>query len=122
MNECCETCKKCLNIELYDYSEGGCKHTKVEDDFICLAFRDEGIACLMHGVSKKDKCECWEGKYGVWREVYGYCTAGGDPVWCCPKCRGSEHVYGIEHEKNYTHICKDCGQTNIYPWEKTNDT
>ena len=59
---------------------------------------------------------------GVWVKVPGYCTPGGDPVWACPNCHGSEHVYGIEHQKNYTHECRDCGQINYYPWEKTNDT
>lgn len=56
----CNTCKRCLDLEILDYSQGGCKHTEVTDDFICLAFMEEGKANLMHGISRDDKCECWE--------------------------------------------------------------
>jgi len=55
----CETCKNRLEIDFCDYSQGGCKHTKPEGDFVCLVFKDEGIACVMHGTSKNDKCEGW---------------------------------------------------------------
>ena len=62
MEESCANCARCLNLEILDYSQGGCKHTKVTDEFICLAFADEGVACLMHGTSKNDVCECWADK------------------------------------------------------------
>ena len=38
-----------------------------------------------------------ERKKGKWVKVPGYCTPGGDPVWCCSECRKGTHVYGIEH-------------------------
>lgn len=51
---------------------------------------------------------------GEWRHVPGYMTAGGDPVWCCPKCGGTEHVYGIEHPTGRRIICGQCGCFNLY--------
>lgn len=36
-------------------------------------------------------------KYAKWKMVPGYCTPGGDPVWCCSRCGKGKHVYGIEH-------------------------
>lgn len=36
-------------------------------------------------------------KTGVWVEVNGYVTPGGDPVWCCSECGKGLHVYGVEH-------------------------
>ena len=38
-----------------------------------------------------------ERKKGKWVKVPGYCTPGGDPVWCCSECGKGTHVYGIEH-------------------------
>lgn len=38
-----------------------------------------------------------ERKTGKWVKVHGYCTPGGDPVWCCSECGKGVHVYGIEH-------------------------
>ena len=54
---------------------------------------------------------------GKWIEVYGYATAGGDPVWKCSNCGCAEHVYGIEHP-NKQIVCSVCGSTNKYPWEQ----
>lgn len=34
---------------------------------------------------------------GKWKKLHGYCTPGGDPVWCCSECGKGIHVYGIEH-------------------------
>ena len=48
-------------------------------------------------------------RVGTWKKRFGYYTAGGDPVWYCPNCELGDHVYGIEHEKNYTHTCSMCG-------------
>ena len=64
MEENCANCKKNLRLEILDYSKGGCKHTMVDNDFICLAFMDEGIACLMKGVGKYGLCEAFERKGG----------------------------------------------------------
>ena len=58
---------------------------------------------------------------GVWMQLHGYMTPGGDPVWVCPKCGQSEHVYGIEHPQNYKNFCIHCMQQNRYPWEKDKD-
>lgn len=52
---------------------------------------------------------------GIWEKVFGFSTAGGDPLYRCPNC-GSEHVYGIEHPKKHN-FCLECGQHNIYPCE-----
>ena len=57
-NRSCANCKLCLDLEILDYSKGGCKHTDVPEEFICLAFMDEGKACLMRGLSRDGKCEC----------------------------------------------------------------
>ena len=57
---------------------------------------------------------------GVWIEQRGWVTAGGDPVWACPKC-GATHVYGVEHQHRQT-ICENCGQRNVYPWEAKGGT
>jgi len=46
-----------------------------------------------------------------WKEVHGYCTPGGDPVYICSVCNSpeSEHVYGVEHEHNFKDTCPVCG-------------
>lgn len=55
-------------------------------------------------------------KTGHWVEVYGYCTPGGDPVWCCSECGKGIHVYGIEAPTYGRNIadhqwvaCPNCG-------------
>ena len=54
---CCDTCKYKLQLEKYDYSQGGCKHT-VMDGYVCLAFAHEGLAVWMYGNdSSIGKCE-----------------------------------------------------------------
>lgn len=53
----------------------------------------------------------------MWKQVHGYATAGGDPVWACGECGGDMHVYGIEHEKNFHCVCAECGRPQLYPWE-----
>ena len=53
-----------------------------------------------------------------WIKVYGYFTAGGDPVFKCPHC-GVLHVYGVEHPHKQE-ICENCGNRNLYPWEDEN--
>ena len=59
-------------------------------------------------------------KIGRWKEVHGYVTPGGDPVFGCANCGGSEHCYGVEHPKKKL-ICDNCGYINLYPWEKSYD-
>ena len=60
---CCDTCRKKLKLEQYDYSCGGCDHIEMPG-YICLAFKSDGVAVWMHGVDpKKAKCEeCEERK------------------------------------------------------------
>ena len=58
-----------------------------------------------------------EAVVGQWEKVSGCVTAGGDPVYRCAKCGGSEHVYGIEHRYNHNVICGNCGIFNIYGFE-----
>lgn len=55
-------------------------------------------------------------KYGYWKKVGGYCTPGGDPVWCCSECGKGQHVYGIEYSSYSGDIsdgqwvsCPNCG-------------
>ena len=55
-------------------------------------------------------------KEHTWKRVYGYTTPGGDPVWACPNCGGTEHVDGIETH-NHKEYCEQCGQRNYYPYE-----
>lgn len=59
-------------------------------------------------------------KFGKWKKVPGYATAGGDPVFACGLCGGSEHVYGVEHPKRKS-MCDQCGAFNVYPYEKEAD-
>ena len=57
--ECCNTCRKKLDLIKYDYSKGGCEHSSGEG-FCCLAFADEGIACQMIGGNPEiEVCECY---------------------------------------------------------------
>ena len=41
-------------------------------------------------------------RIGRWKQVHGYVTPGGDPVFGCGKL-----------------ICDNCGSINLYPWEKS---
>ena len=63
-----------------------------------------------------NKVEFVKHKTGKWVEVHGYCTPGGDPVWCCSECGKGVHVYGIEHGTYGADIsdgqwkaCPNCG-------------
>ena len=72
--------------------------------------------------SAYEKCESAEllnnnrTKIAHWVKVNGYCTPGGDPVWCCSNCGKGVHVYGIEHGSYGSDIsdgqwvaCPNCG-------------
>ena len=62
MKECCATCKKRLNLTKFDYSKGGCEHTKL-DGYVCLAFAYEGEAVWMVGEDENiGLCECYQEK------------------------------------------------------------
>ena len=52
-----------------------------------------------------------------WKQVPGFATAGCDPVYSCPVCGGSEHVYGIEHPGGKDR-CEVCGTKLSYCNEK----
>ena len=72
MNECCANCSKRLALEKLDYSQGGCKHTKIKDGFICLALANEGVASYMIGIDENTG-QCEEYKEStkppvVWKE------------------------------------------------------
>lgn len=59
------------------------------------------------------------GKFGKWQKLSGdWITPGGEPVYVCGKCGGSEHLYGIEFRKRKM-VCDECGSINSYPWEET---
>ena len=53
--------------------------------------------------------------HGKWERVYGYATPGGDPVFRCSRCHGSEHIYGVEHSEKKM-VCDECGSINSYTW------
>ena len=53
---------------------------------------------------------------GEWRKLSGCVTAGGDPVYVCPRCGQDEHVYGIEHPECRKAFCSVCGCFNMYPY------
>lgn len=38
-------------------------------------------------------------------------------MYACGNCGGSEHLHGAEFPRRKM-ICDNCGQINIYPWEK----
>ena len=59
-------------------------------------------------------------RFGKWKEVHGYATPGGTPVFVCAQCEGSQHLHGVEYPKRKM-ICDNCGCINSYPWEKTYD-
>lgn len=52
---------------------------------------------------------------GEWQKVRGCVTAGGDPVYVCPRCKRDQHVYGIEHPSEGHTLCRVCGCFNMYP-------
>ena len=55
----CTSCFHRLDLINYDYSDKGCKHTKM-DGYVCLAFADEGKAIWMTNCDEDtDICECY---------------------------------------------------------------
>ena len=50
-----------------------------------------------------------------WKELHGYATPGGTPLYVCGVCGGSQHLHGVEYPKMKL-ICDNCGAINIYPW------
>lgn len=64
MIECCVTCRNRFALTKFDYSHGGCEHTKMEG-FICMAFAVEGDAVWMVGTDEDDLCECYGRKDDV---------------------------------------------------------
>lgn len=56
-------------------------------------------------------------KFGRWKQVHGGMSPGGTPAFVCGSCGGSEHLHGAEYPRRKI-ICDNCGQINIYPWEK----
>ena len=57
MKSVCKQCSLKKTLKQYDYSNGGCVHTK-EEGYACLAFIDEGIIVHMVGINPDSaKCE-----------------------------------------------------------------
>lgn len=56
-------------------------------------------------------------KFGKWKKVHGGMAPGGTPTFACGNCGGSRHLHGAEYPCRKI-ICDNCGQINIYPWEK----
>lgn len=63
MRRCCETCIFRKDLVKWDYSQGGCVHTKY-DGFACLALASEGNVIHMVGIDQheNDGCEMWIAK------------------------------------------------------------
>ena len=55
-----------------------------------------------------------------WKQLHGYATPGGTPLYVCGTCGGSQHLHGAEYPKIKL-ICDSCGAVNIYPWEQLYD-
>lgn len=65
MSESCETCKYCLDLEQWDYTD--VKHKGVPkkkmSGYACMIFAHEGLCIHMVGGSKRyDMCECYTNK------------------------------------------------------------
>ena len=63
MIDCCANCKFNLELVKYDYSNGGCIHTKY-DGYACMAFASEGQVTHMVGIDPEiGMCEmfCYRG-------------------------------------------------------------
>lgn len=58
--------------------------------------------------------------FGRWKQVHGYATPGGTPVFVRDRCGGSKHLHGMEYPERKK-VCDQCGSINIYPWEKIYD-
>lgn len=56
-------------------------------------------------------------KLGRWKQIHDVVTPGGTPCFVCASCGGSGHLHGVEFPKRKM-ICDNCGNVNIYPWEK----
>lgn len=56
-------------------------------------------------------------KLGRWKKIPSGMTPGGTPMYACGNCGGSEHLHGAEFPRRKM-ICDNCGQINIYPWER----
>ena len=62
MNECCESCSNCLEIDRIDYRKAGSGESihSTTEGFICTAFSNEGVGCWMIGLDRKTgMCECY---------------------------------------------------------------
>lgn len=63
MHECCTTCRKWLNLTMYDYGHGGCEHYKM--GHVCTLLSDEGTIIWMVGNDPGcEVCEGYEPKEG----------------------------------------------------------
>ena len=58
-----------LDAERFDYSQGGCKHSKMEG-FICMAFASERTAIWMVGLPDGCMCEMYANKDDVMERTY----------------------------------------------------
>jgi len=58
-------------------------------------------------------------KFGKWKKLDGnYLSPGGTPAFVCGNCGGSQHLHGVEYGRRKI-VCFECGNINIYPWEKS---
>lgn len=61
MKECCATCKKWMELVMFDYSHGGCEHHDM--GHACLALAHDGRVIYKVGTDAENgMCECYEPK------------------------------------------------------------
>ena len=63
MKECCATCRHRLDLEKYDYENGGCEHTSMEG-YACTALAYEGTVVWMVGLREDGMCEEYKPREG----------------------------------------------------------
>lgn len=68
MSESCATCKLCLNIEKWDFSDVKKKGVpkQSESGYACMVFAHEGLCVHMVGcIPENEMCECYTPKMEV---------------------------------------------------------
>ena len=64
MKECCENCKRWLELVMFDYQHGGCEHYDM--GHTCTLFANDGRIVWMVGNDPTvEQCEGYEPKEGI---------------------------------------------------------
>lgn len=59
MIECCMNCKNRYSLIQYDYSKGGCTHTKMNGFACFLPSIEKEVIWMIGNREDIDKCECF---------------------------------------------------------------